>query len=106
MRRKAGILNDFERLTGKFHITEDWVVKNVLGFTDEEIKENDKLIIDELKKSRWLDAIKNGEIKYDEAGKEMISDYSELLPKKPEDEENNFDTSQDQEDQGDNLIEI
>jgi hypothetical protein len=85
MTREARMLNEYENLIGKFHITEDWVVKNILGFTDEETKEFDKNIEDDLIRAAWLDAIKTGRVVFDKEGN-MISDYSELIPKKPEEE--------------------
>jgi hypothetical protein len=99
MDRQARMLNTYESLIGKYHITEDWVVKKVMNMTEDEMKENDKNIEENLKKSQWIQAIKDGRIVYDKEGN-MISDYSELLPKPEEPEGGEETDGEEQSDEG------
>jgi len=75
MQRKASVLGQFENYIGSYGISEDWITKNVMGFTDEEIKDNESTVLDSMKKKNYRDRIKNGQILFDENGKEIKDPY-------------------------------
>jgi len=75
LKRKANTLSAFDNYVGKYGISQSWVTKKVMGFTDEEIKENEENLVKELKRQNYLDQIKNGLLKFDENGAEVKQDF-------------------------------
>jgi hypothetical protein len=75
MTRKAQVLGSFDGYIGKYGISEGWVTKNVMGFTKDEIKENEKQVMDDLKKNNYRERIKTGQIQFDEDGEEVKDQF-------------------------------
>lgn len=73
IRKVSSTLSDLSYHDGKY-VSRRWIYENVLGMDEKEQKEIEKQIEKDLVKNSYLERVKNGEIKFDKKGNELVED--------------------------------